>query len=106
MSRLLRNLFGWLTPLIYWFVPSLTGADNKASGRKISSFVFMFLIISTTSKILMRDNPTIIHVYLLGILVCTYLLLVGILTVQNIIDLWKNGKPMDTTTKPEAVKEP
>lgn len=91
MSRLIRFLFSWTTPFWLWIAPSVYGKDGLTSGRKISSFVFMLMILSTTSKILMKDNPTMIHVYLLCVLVGTFLLLQGILTVQNIVDILKNG---------------
>lgn len=99
MTWLIRFLFGWLMPLINWIEPSFTGKDNMASGRKISAAVLMIMIVTDTSKILMKDNPTIIHVYLLCVLVVTFLLLQGIITFQNVIDLWKNG-PISKTDKP------
>lgn len=105
MTWLIKFFLGWTFPFFKWVEPSFTGKDNKSSGRKISSFIFMGMIISTTSKILMKDDPTMIHVYLLCVLVATYLLLQGILTVQNIVDLWKNGNPIDPAKKGE-VKEP
>jgi hypothetical protein len=95
MSWLIRFFFKWSFPLFKWIESSFTGKDGRSSGRKISAFAFMVLIISTTSKILMKDNPTMIHVYLLCVLVTTFLLLQGIITVQNIVDLWKNGNPND-----------
>lgn len=100
MTWLLQFFFKWTFPFFSWIEPSFLGKDGKSSGRKISAFVFMFMIVSTTSKILMKDNPTIIHIYLLAVLVTTFLLLQGIITVQNIIDVWKNGKPIDTTNNP------
>lgn len=106
MRCILRFFFGWITPFLSWIEPSFLGKDGKTSGRKISAFVFMFMIVSTTSKILMKDNPTMIHVYLLCVLVCTFLLLQGIITVQNIVDLWKNGNPTPDPAKKEEVKEP
>lgn len=93
MSTFLAWLFKFMMPFLRFLAPSFCGSDGKASGRKISAFVFMLMILSTTSKILMKDNPTMIHVYLLLVLVTTFLLLQGIITVQNIIDLWRNGKP-------------
>lgn len=93
MSWILRFFFGWMMPFLKWIEPSFTGNDGRTSGRKISGFVFMLLIVSTTSKIIMKDNPTMIHVYLLCVLVCTFLLLQGIITVQNIVDIWRNGSP-------------
>lgn len=91
MKWLLNFFFGWTMPAWVWLEPSFLGKDGKSSGRKISAFVFMLMIISTTSKVLMKDNPTIIHVYLLCVLVATFLLLQGIITAQNIIDLRKTG---------------
>lgn len=91
MKWILRFLFNWTMPFLLWIEPSFLGRDNKTSGRKVSAFVFMVMIITTTSKILVKDNPTIIHVYLLCVLVCTFLLLQGIITAQNIIDLRKTG---------------
>lgn len=91
MSKIIPFLFGWLMPLLKYLAPSICGTDGNTSGRKISALVFMFMILSTTSKILMKDSPTMIHIYLLAILVCTYLLLIGILTIQNIVDIMKNG---------------
>lgn len=95
MTWLIKFFFKWTFPAFSWLEASFTGKDGKASGRKISAFVFMVLIISTTSKILMKDNPTMIHVYLLCVLVVTFLVLQGIITVQNIIDVWKNGNPLE-----------
>lgn len=104
MSWIIRFLFKWLTPFLVWIEPSFTGNDNKSSGKKISGFVLMFLIISTTSKILMKDNPTIIHIYLLCALLLAFLALQGIITGQNIVDIWRNSKdkntPSDPTTPP------
>lgn len=102
MTWLIKFLFGWLMPFFKWVEPSFTGKDNLASGRKISAAVIMFMIISDTSKILMKDNPTIIHVYLLCVLVITFLLLQGIITFQNVIDLWKNGNCDKNPPKPEG----
>lgn len=95
MTWILKFLFKWTLPFWTWLQPSFEGKDGKSSGRKISACVFMALIITTTSKILMKDNPTMIHVYLLCVLVVTFLVLQGIITVQNIIDLWKNGNPLE-----------
>lgn len=92
MTWLIRFFFKWLTPFLIWIEPSFTGNDNRTSGKKISGFVLMFLIVSTTSKILMKENPTIIHIYLLCVLLVGFLALQGIITGQNIVDLWKNGK--------------
>lgn len=105
MKFLIRFFFGWMHPAIVWVEPSFTGRDGKSSGRKISAFVFMFMIVSTTSKILMKDNPTMIHIYLLCVLVTTFLLLQGIITVQNIVDFWKNGHPEEAPKK-EPVGQP
>lgn len=101
MTWLIKFFFGWMFPFFKWIEPSFTGKDNLASGRKISACILMFMIISTTSKVLMKDNPTIIHVYLLCVLVLTFLLLQGIITFQNVIDLWKNG-PDKNVLKPEG----
>jgi len=101
MTILIRFFFKWTFPAFLWLEASFTGRDGKSSGRKISAFVFMFMIVSTTSKILMKDNPTMIHIYLLCVLVSTFLLLQGIITVQNIIDVWKNGSPLENLSKPE-----
>lgn len=106
MSWILKFFFGWTMPFISFLRPSLCGKDGKASGRKISGCVFVFLIVSTTSKVLMKDNPTMIHIYLLCVLVATFLILEGILTVQNIIDIWKNGKPADVLNPTEKTPEP
>lgn len=95
MKVILRFFFGWTLPFISWLQSSFEGKDGKSSGRKISAFVFMLMILTTTSKILMKDNPTMIHVYLLCVLVTTFLLLQGIITVQNIVDVWKNGSSID-----------
>ena len=95
MTWIIRFLFKWTFPFWNWIESSFTGKDGRSSGRKISAFVFMFMIVSTTSKILMKDDPTMIHVYLLCVLVATFLLLQGIITFQNVIDLWKNGTPLD-----------
>lgn len=108
MRVIIRFLFGWIMPLILWIEPSLTGNDNKASGRKIASFVFMFMILSTTSKIILKETATLIHVYVLAILVCTYLLLIGIITVQNIVDIYKSStfsRKTETETKVTETKE-
>lgn len=102
MIWLIKFFFGWSLPFLKWLEPSFTGKDDKASGRKISAAIIMFMILSTTSKILMKDNPTMIHVYLLCVLVLTFLLLQGIITFQNVIDLWKNGVPEKNTPKPEG----
>lgn len=106
MSYILRFLFKFMMPFLKWVSPSLEGNDGKASGRKISTLVFMFMIVSTTSKILMKDTPTMIHVYLLVVLVATFLLLQGIITVQNIVDIWRNGKPADVLKQTEKNPEP
>lgn len=92
MTWLLRFLFKWTFPFFEWLAPSLCGKDGLSSSRKISSFIFMIMIVSTTSKLVIKDNPTMMHVYVLGVLVSTYLLLIGILTAQNLMDIWKNGK--------------
>lgn len=105
MSHILKWLFKFMNPFLLWINSSFCGNDGKSSGRKISAFVFMFMIVSTTSKILMKDNPTMIHVYLLCVLVTTFLLLQGIITVQNIVDIWKNGKPADALKPTEKVPE-
>jgi len=96
MRSVIRFFFSWTFPFFEWLEPSFLGRDGRCSGRKVSACVFMFMIVSTSSKILMKDSPTMIHIYLLAVLVTTFLLLQGILTVQNIIDVWKNG---DTTKK-------
>ena len=106
MSYILRFLFKFMDPFWAWINPSFCGNDGKSSGRKISAFVFMFMILSTTSKILMKDNPTMIHIYLLLVFVTTFLLLQGIITVQNIVDIWKNGKPTDVLKPVEKTPEP
>lgn len=99
MTFLIKFFLGWTFPFWKWIESSFTGKDGKSSGRKISAFVFMLMIVSTTSKILMKDNPTMIHVYLLCVLVCTFLLLQGIITAQNVIDVWKNGNSIDPAKK-------
>lgn len=96
MTRILKFIFGWTLPFLYWLAPSLTEQNGKTSGRKLSACITMFLIISTTSKILMKENPTMIHVYLLCVLGLIFLLLQGIITFQNVIDLWKNGRLPDS----------
>lgn len=101
MTWLIKFFFKWTFPFWLWIEASFVGKDGKSSGRKISAFVFMVLIMTTTSKILMKDNPTMIHVYLLCVLVVTFLVLQGIITVQNIIDVWKNGNPLDKLPKTE-----
>lgn len=105
MSHVLKWLFKFTIPFLQWLNPSFCGNDGRSSGRKISAFVFMFMIVSTTSKILMKDNPTMVHIYLLCVLVSTFLLLQGIITVQNMLDLWKNGHPPADPAKKEEVKE-
>lgn len=109
MSHILKWLFRFMNPFLRWLNPSFCGNDGLSSGRKISAFVFMFMIVSTTSKILMKDNPTMIHIYLLLVLVSTFLLLQGIITIQNIMDIYKNStfsKKTETEIKvTEKVKE-
>ena len=75
MTFLIKFFLGWTFPFWSWIEASFVGRDGKSSGRKISAFVVMFMIVSTTSKILMKDNPTMIHIYLLCVLVTTFLLL-------------------------------
>jgi len=96
MTWLIRFLFGFTTPMLKWLQPAFSGNDDKTSSRKLSSFVFMLLIVSTTSKLLLKDDVSIYHVYILVILVATFLLLVGILTIQNIVDILKNGDKLKT----------
>lgn len=108
MSYILAWLFKWTLPFLRWVSPSLCGNDGLSSGRKIASFVFMFMILSTTSKIILKENATMIHVYVLAILVCTYLLLIGIITMQNIMDIYKNSsfsKKTETVTTEAKVTE-
>ncbi len=90
MSKLIPYLFGWVMPFLKWLEHSFTGNDGKASHRKISSFVMMLLIIYTTVKLNAKEIVSTNHLFLLLILVGTFLLLAGILTVQNIISIIKN----------------
>jgi hypothetical protein len=41
---------------------------------------------------LLKEAVTTNQLYILCILVVSFLLLNGIITVQNIVDIWKNGK--------------
>lgn len=102
MSVIIRFLFGWTMPFILFMAPSLQGPDGRTSGRKVSACVIMGMMVSTTSKILVKDNPTMIHIYLLSVLVLTFLLLQGIITFQNVIDLWKNGRPEEIKKEVDA----
>lgn len=90
MTKLVAWAFGWMMPFFKWVAPAFTGGDDKASHRKLSSFVFMILICSTTSKLLLKDDVSMNHVYLLLILLGAFLLLAGIVTVQNIVNIMKN----------------
>lgn len=105
MSYILKFLFKFLMPFIAWAEPSVTGNDNKASGRKISSVVFMIMIISTTGKLLAKDDVSLHQLYLLIVLVATFLLLQGIITIQNIADIWKNGSQAPKVEKPAPAQQ-
>lgn len=89
MGKIVKFLFGWTMPLILWFADAFQGHDGKASSRKLSSFAFMCLIGTSSGKMLMRET-SINDVYILCVLVATFLLLTGILTIQNVIAIWKN----------------
>lgn len=101
MSRILKFLFKFLDPFLEWVEPSVTGNDNKASGRKLSSVGIMVLIFSTTGKLLAKDDISMPQIYLLCVLVATFLLLQGIITIQNIADIIKGQKD----TKPDDQKQ-
>jgi len=104
----IRNTFGFTVPFLKWVEPSFTGNDRKASGRKLSACVFMVLISTTTSKLLLKEDINVFHIYLLVVLVSTFLLLIGILTAQNLMDIWKNGngKSNGTVSQPAQPTDP
>lgn len=102
MSWLIKFLFGFMKPFLLWLEPAFTGADGKASYRKLSAFFLMIMISSCTSKLLLKDTVELYHIYILAILVATFLLLVGIITVPMIVDIWKNGRHASNAVNPPS----
>ena len=79
--------------IIQWIRPSFEGEDGKSSYRRLSAFyalcMDMYLILA--DKI---TNPIIEHVHY-SLLIYS-LVMTGIVTIQNIIDL-KNGSNKKST---------
>ena len=100
MSRLVWWLFGWTYPFLLWLQPSLSGDDGKSSSRKIGAAIFMVLIVTTTSKLLLKESVSLYHIYLLCVLVVSFLLVHGIITVQNMIVIWKSVYTKKKLSKP------
>jgi hypothetical protein len=71
-----------LKRIINWIRPSLEGDDNKSSYRRLSALVLLMLMVylGVAGKI---TNTTMF--YALLVYSSTFLMLVGILTADNII---------------------
>lgn len=96
MKKLISFLFGWTTPFLLWFKDSLTGTDGKAEESKMGAWAVLALIIWTVKRIIVSAaGITMIHIYLLALLAILYLLLIGVIKFQEIIEGIKNIKHGD-----------
>lgn len=78
--------------IIQWLKPSLEGDDNKSSYRRLSALVILMLMTYVTAA---GKITTMIGLYVLMTHAVVFLLLVGIITADNIITLvnkYKNDK--------------
>ncbi|TZF84506.1 hypothetical protein FW774_05830 [Pedobacter sp. BS3] len=83
--------------LINWIRPSFEDNDGKASYRRITAFVFVCLICY---MVIWNRIQTEIHLKAFFALLITLLLLIGIVTVQNILTFFHRDKePSDDGIK-------
>jgi len=78
--------------ILQWLRPSLEGDDGKASYRRLSAWAILMLMIYMTAA---GKLTTMIGLYILITHAVVFLLLVGIITADNIITLvnkYKNDK--------------
>lgn len=74
---------------INWIIPTLEGQDGKASFRRLTALVLILLDIFLVlgDKLLETDR---INVYYANLI--TILLIIGIVTTQNILEFFNRGK--------------
>ncbi len=97
-------MFRFLKTIIFgifkWVRPTLEGDDGKASARRITAYLITFLYASGHSYVFLKttDGELLFKVLFLDMMFI--LLLFGILTIQNLIMLWKlnNNQPIDVTS--------
>lgn len=77
-----------------WFKPTFEGDDGKASARKLTVYVITLLFVLGNIQVffVIKDKSLVFDVLLLDAIFI--LILFGIVTIQNIITLFKikNGK--------------
>ena len=82
-----------IVKIIEFLKPSLTGTDGKSEEGKIASWFVLALMAWSVKHILeAASGITTIHLYLVALLAVLYLLLIGVLKFQEIIEAIKNIK--------------
>jgi len=100
------KLFNFLLTPWRWLKPTLEGDDNKSSARRITAFVICVLYFYGHYKIfqISTDFDVLFKVLILDALFI--LVLFGIITVQNLIMLFKikNNIKVDDTSEDPLLK--
>jgi hypothetical protein len=83
----------FIVKILTFLKPSFTGTDGKSEESKFAAWIILGLIVWATKHIIETPSGiTMIHIYLLGLLAVLYLLLIGVLKFQEIIEAVKNIK--------------
>ncbi len=69
---------------LLWLKPSFEGDDNKSSFRRISAFIILLVMIYVGVA---GTVTSMLHLYVLAIYATAFLMLVGIITIDNILTL-------------------
>ncbi len=94
MFRIIQ-FFG-IDSLWKWVRPTLEGDDGKASARRLSIYIIMVLFIlgNIQAFYIIQDKDLVFDVLLLDVVFI--LILFGIVTIQNVITLFKIHKNQDS----------
>lgn len=79
----------WVYQFVMWVKPSFEDADGTASYRRISAFVFVCLICY---MIIWDKISSDLKLNAFYALLVTFLLLVGIVTTQNVLTFFRANK--------------
>ena len=83
----------YIIKVLEFLKPCLTGTDGKSEESKVASFFILALILYVTRHIIeVPAGVTMINIYLIALLSVLYLLLIGVLKFQEIIEAIKNIK--------------
>lgn len=88
--------------IILWLKPSFEDADGTASYRRISAFVFVCLICFMVLGDKITSDLKLRAFYALLV---TFLLLVGILTTQNILTFFKGRNEPELKERENQIKD-